>query len=134
MKPGEIIIKYPFKYKLRTLSSRVREMKANTHRAQFYFTHVQGSAEKRAPGSVKKSEKIAFFCLQQAEERNFLSSYSRNLGFVDLPIPVHVLTFPRNELSSFTSSDRGLNICLQKNLNIFILCWKLNLKKIRFAE
>ena len=24
----------------------------------------------------------------QAGERNFLSSYSRNLGFVDLPIPV----------------------------------------------
>ena len=26
--------------------------------------------------------------LLQAGERNFLSSYSRNLGFVDLPIPV----------------------------------------------
>ena len=29
-----------------------------------------------------------FFCLLQAGERNFLSSYSRNLGFVDVPIPV----------------------------------------------
>ena len=29
-----------------------------------------------------------FFCLLQAGERNFLSSYSQNLGFVDLPIPV----------------------------------------------
>ena len=32
--------------------------------------------------------KNAFFCLLQAGEHNFLSSYSRNLGFVDLPIPV----------------------------------------------
>ena len=29
-----------FKYQLHTLSSRVREMRENTHRAQFYFTHV----------------------------------------------------------------------------------------------
>ena len=36
----------------------------------------------------KWSEKVAFFCLLQAGERNFLFSYSRNLGFVDLPIPV----------------------------------------------
>ena len=27
--------------------------------------------------------------LQQAEERNFFTSFSQNLGFVDLPIPVH---------------------------------------------
>ena len=31
-----------------------------------------------------------FFCLLQAGDRKFLSSYSRNLGFVDLPIPVVV--------------------------------------------
>ena len=34
-------------------------------------------------------EKIAFSCLQQAEERNFFTSFSQNLGFVDLPIPVY---------------------------------------------
>ena len=37
----------------------------------------------------KLGEKIAFFCLLQAGDRKFLSSYSPNLGFVDLPIPVH---------------------------------------------
>ena len=37
----------------------------------------------------KWGEKVAFFCLLQAGERNFLSSYSPNLGFVDLPITVH---------------------------------------------
>ena len=31
-----------------------------------------------------------FFSLLQAGECNFLSSYSRNLGPVDLPIPVHL--------------------------------------------
>ena len=36
-----------------------------------------------------QGEKIAFFCLLQAGDRKFLSSYSPNLGFVDLPIPVH---------------------------------------------
>ena len=38
--------------------------------------------------SGARGEKVAFFCLLQAGERNFLSSYSRNLGFVDLPSPV----------------------------------------------
>ena len=33
-------------------------------------------------------EKFAFSCLQQARERNFFTSFSQNLGFVDLPIPV----------------------------------------------
>ena len=37
----------------------------------------------------KWGEKVAFFCLLQAGERNFLYSYSWNLGFVDLPILVH---------------------------------------------
>ena len=32
--------------------------------------------------------KVAFSCQQQAEERNFFTSFSQNLGFVDLPIPV----------------------------------------------
>ena len=36
----------------------------------------------------KWGEKIAFICLLQAWERKFLSSYSRNLGPVDMPIPV----------------------------------------------
>ena len=31
----------------------------------------------------KWGQNIAFFCLLQAGKRNFLSSYSRNLGFVD---------------------------------------------------
>ena len=37
---------------------------------------------------IFKSQKFALSCLQQAEERNFFTSFSRNLGFVDLPIPV----------------------------------------------
>ena len=36
-----------------------------------YQNDVQGSAKKRAPGSVNVRRKIAFFCLLQAEERNF---------------------------------------------------------------
>ena len=35
-----------------------------------------------------------FSCLQQAEERNFFTSFSWNLGFVDLPIPVHTFCAP----------------------------------------
>ena len=35
-----------------------------------------------------RGEKVAFSCLQQAEERTFFTSFSRNLGFVYLPIPV----------------------------------------------
>ena len=36
----------------------------------------------------KWGETVALFCLLQAGECNFLSSYSGNLGYVDLPIPV----------------------------------------------
>ena len=37
---------------------------------------------------MNKKWKIAFFCLLQAEERNFFTSYSQNLGSILLPFPV----------------------------------------------
>ena len=49
---------------------------------------VEGSANPQTPGSENKRIKISVLCLQQAEERNFFISFSQNLGFVDLPIPV----------------------------------------------
>ena len=50
---------------------------------------VQGSTNPQTPASENKRIKICInSCLQQAEERNFFTSFSRNLGFVDLPIPV----------------------------------------------
>ena len=48
------------------------------------FWALQGSANPQTPGSENKRIKS---CVQ-AEERNFFSSFSQNLGFVDLPIPV----------------------------------------------
>ena len=59
---------------------------------------IQGSANPQTPGSENKRKKIAFYCLQQAEERNFFTSFSRNLGFVDLPISVDSFCVCRYEL------------------------------------
>ena len=49
---------------------------------------VQGSANQQTPGSENKRIKSCVSCLQQAEERNFFTSFSQNLGFVYLPNPV----------------------------------------------
>ena len=41
---------------------------------------IQGCTKRWTPGSVNMERKIAFPCLLQAGERNFSSSYSRNLA------------------------------------------------------
>ena len=46
-----------------------------------------------------------FSCLQQAEERNFFTSFSRNLGFVDLPIPVLQESLSRFALAKLALSN-----------------------------
>ena len=56
--------------------------------SQLFRFSVQGSANPQTSVPRKLVEKFAFFCLLQAGEHNFLSSYSQNLAFVDLPIPV----------------------------------------------
>ena len=56
--------------------------------SSFILERVQGSANPQGPGSVNIGGKIVFFCLLQAGGRNYSSSYSQNLGPVDLPIPV----------------------------------------------
>ena len=53
----------------------------------------------------KRGEKLALSCLQQAEERNFFTSFSRNLGFVDLPIPVLQESLSRFALAKLALSN-----------------------------
>ena len=54
------------------------------------FWALQGSANPQTPGSENKRIKS---CVQ-AEERNFFTSFSQNLGFVDLPMPVRFFPTP----------------------------------------
>ena len=50
---------------------------------------VQGWAKVRFPGSVKmRGKSCVLLPAAGRTTRKFLYSYSRNLGFVDLPIPV----------------------------------------------
>ena len=60
---------------------------------------LQGSANPQTPGSKKKRIKICVLLPAAGRDRNFFSSFSRNLGFVDLPIPVLRRHFYRGHLA-----------------------------------
>ena len=61
-----------------------------------------------------------FSCLQQAEERNFLTSFSQNLGFVDLPNPVcieHLIMVDFELPSKMVSNMIIILCCLMQQSN-----------------
>ena len=78
------------------LTSSKKTAKGYITKSERVFFEQYRDRQIHKPQVLRKwGEKVAFFCLLQAGERKFLFSYPRNLGFVDLPIPVIKTFFAR---------------------------------------